>query len=535
MAILAAFPRRWRRVGWPWLGRAAERAYIAVCVLLGGGWLAVATVAGPTAKPLPVLALVGVLICAVPWWAHRRRRAKVRIERILDGWPIVADAAGLTGSRVVSALGDEWGWRARIALPRGQTAAQVVNAIPAIESGLGVAPGAARAEPDPHRADRAYLRVLDKDPHADAIAYVRPEPGSASIHHPIPLGLFDDGSVVRVPLLRRNGLVGGVTDSGKSGVLNVALAYLAQCPDVAIWGIDLKGGMELAPWAPCMARFATTPAKAVAFLTAAVEEIQLREAEQVARGERVWEPTPDRPALVIVIDEYVELPDEAHPHADTIARLGRAVAVNLLIATQRPTQKAMTHNAVRSQMDIRICLRVRERRDVTLILGDGMLAAGWNAHKLDLPGKFLVSAREPQFQVPRPARAYYITLRDINSIVGEYGEYSPHTNADMPSEFDPDTYLVTDSGTEPPTAETFATPADVAVIDRPPTPERVLLEALRNAPEEGVTVPELVAVTEKPRVWVYRRLKQLSDAGHAHQVTWGHWRATTTTNPPDPT
>ena len=103
------------------------------------------------------------------------------------------------------------------------------------------------------------------------------------------------------------------------------------------------------------------------------------------------------PALVILIDEYAELVDDAPGavrHADSIARRGRAVAVSLIAATQRPTQKAMGHGAVRSQMDVRICFRVRERKDVDLILGQGMLAAGWQAHTLDAPGKFLVSAAE---------------------------------------------------------------------------------------------------------------------------------------------
>ncbi len=77
---------------------------------------------------------------------------------------------------------------------------------------------------------------------------------------------------------------------------------------------------------------------------------------------------------------------------DSIARLGRAVAVTLIAATQRPTQKAMGQGAVRSQMDLLICFRVREPRDVDLILGQGMLRAGWDAHNLNAPGKFLVSA-----------------------------------------------------------------------------------------------------------------------------------------------
>lgn len=80
---------------------------------------------------------------------------------------------------------------------------------------------------------------------------------------------------------------------------------------------------------------------------------------------------------------------EAIKHADSIARRGRAVAVNLIAATQWPTQKAMGgQGAVRLQTDVRISFRVRERKDVDLILGQGMLAAGWHAQTLNAPGKF---------------------------------------------------------------------------------------------------------------------------------------------------
>jgi DNA segregation ATPase FtsK/SpoIIIE-like protein len=44
--------------------------------------------------------------------------------------------------------------------------------------------------------------------------------------------------------------------------------------------------------------------------------------------------------LVVVIDEYAELAEEAPDalhYADSIARLGRALAVTLVAATQRPT------------------------------------------------------------------------------------------------------------------------------------------------------------------------------------------------------
>ena len=121
------------------------------------------------------------------------------------------------------------------------------------------------------------------------------------------------------------------------------------------------------------------------------------------------------PALVIIIDEYAELAEQA-PGAmkdtDTIARLGRAPAVTLVAATQRPTQKVMGQGAVRSQMNIRIAFRVQEQRDVDLILGQGMLKAGWHAHKLNAPGKFLVSVTRARHPPPRPRLPRHRRRRD---------------------------------------------------------------------------------------------------------------------------
>ena len=58
-------------------------------------------------------------------------------------------------------------------------------------------------------------------------------------------------------------------------------------------------------------------------------------------------------------------------------------------------------------MDLRICFRVRERKDVNLVLGQRMLRAGWDAHNRNAPEKFLVSA--PEHDKPKRARAYLLT------------------------------------------------------------------------------------------------------------------------------
>ena len=403
------------------LSHLAERVYAAVAVLAAGAWLGVAALLGPLYSPMPQALCIGAFLLAMPWWAHRRRRARARVQRALAAWPDISKAIALPGSKIQSASVDLWGWRARLRLARGQTIADVTGRIPAIESALGTYRGAVRVYPTRDgKANRCELRVLDTDPHAAAVPW--PGPSAGSITQPIDLGPFEDAEPCRVSFLRRHALFAGTTGSGKSGGLNVLMATLAACDDVVIWAIDLKKGMELQPWAPCIDRLATTPEAAAALLADAGAILQARAAHLTATGRRVWEPSPATPALVIIVDEYAELADEAPDamgQADSIARLGRALAVTIVAATQRPTQKAMGQGAVRSQMDTRICFRVRERKDVDLILGQGMLNAGWHAHNLNAPGKFLVSA--PEHTTSKRARAYLVTDEDVARVVAHYG------------------------------------------------------------------------------------------------------------------
>ena len=529
-AFAVPAPRRLRKE-WPMLDRATERLYAAAGSAVLGGWLTAATALGPATPPMPALAVILTLACAVPWWASRRRRAKVRLERTLESWPEIARAVGLAGSQVMSAMVDLWGWRARFRLARGQTIHDVLAKIPAIESGLGTFRGAVRVYPTPDNyANRCEMRVLDVDPHADAIPW--PGPSVTSITEAIDLGPFEDAVPCCVSFLRRHVLFGGATGAGKSGGLNVLIGNLAACQDVVIWAIDLKMGMELIPWISCLDRLATTSDEARALLADAVAVLEARAAMLAGQRQRVWEPSPGMPALVILIDEYAELADDAPGavrHADSIARRGRAVAVNLIAATQRPTQKAMGRGAVRSQMDVRICFRVRERKDVDLILGQGMLAAGWQAHTLDAPGKFLISA--PEHTAPRRARAYLVTDQAVADTAAHYAGQRPEldqtsqqaitmaADADETSRVG-DTSLLSASDPEPGPGEDTAT-ADEA-----------LWLALCLAPEEGADIAELLRITGMSRPTLYRRLADHARAGRAIQVSRGRWRAQTTQEPP---
>ena len=236
------------------------------------------------------------------------------------------------------------------------------------------------------------------------------------------------------------------------------------------------------------------------------------------------------PALVIIIDEYAELAEQA-PDAmkdtDTIARLGRAPAVTLVAATQRPTQKVMGQGAVRSQMNIRIAFRVQEQRDVDLILGQGMLKAGWHAHKLNAPGKFLVWS--PEHDTPRRARAYLVNDNDVREAVARYAPARPQLDTisrlalaegslplapQPPGEPSPDHRAAAPDGAEP--------PGDGAAGQQ--DPDAILRRALSAAPDEGIPVSDLITVTSMSRRWVFYRLRQLAADGYAVQTIRGQWR-----------
>jgi hypothetical protein len=508
-AGVATFGRR------PALAKLGERIYAASVTGVAGGWLAAAIAAGPTRPPLVPILLIGAAMLAVPWWVHRRRRARVRVERTLAAWPDIAKAVGLPGSRVMSAVVDVWGWRARFGLARGQTIDDVIAKLPAIESGLGTFRGAARAYPTPDgKANRFQLRILERDPHADAI----PWPGHpvTSITQPIDLGPFEDATPARVLFLRRHGLLGGTTGVGKSGGVNVLMANLSACRDVVIWAIDLKRGMELLPWVSCIDRLATTPEQARALLRDAVAVLEARASDLARHGQRVWEPTSERPALVVIVDEYAELADDAPDavaDADSVGRRGRAVAVTLIVATQRPTQKVMGHGALRSQIDIRISFRVREARDVDLILGQGMLKAGWHAHKLDAPGKFYLSA--PDHDIPQRARAYLITDDTVAETARRHADHRPALDEISRTAIEE---------TRTPHITTSATDQQHGGQSRP---EVLLWTALSEASDDGVSVPTLMAACRMSRPWIYQRLQDLARRGLVTQVSRGRWRTAT--------
>ena len=386
---LAAFGEHLR------LTRLGERVYAAAAVLAAGGWLAAAMIYGPSMSPVLLALLIGALIFAVPWWRHRRRRTRARVQRAFASWPDIARAIGLPGARIQSARIERWGWRARVKLAYGQTTTDLTVRIPAIESALGTRRGAVSiysTGDDP--ANWCELRVLDISPQTQAVSWA--VPSARSITHLVKFGPSEDARPCWISLLRRHTVVVGEEGDG----LNVLIATLAACDDVVIWAVDLGNGTELEPWSPCIDQLATTPAEAAALLADAVTVLQARAEHLTAVGRQTWEPAPAMPALVIVIGEFAE-PAHRMPAAlgdiGSIADRGRATAVTLLGATQWPEYAALAQDALRSQVDTWI----------------------W----LDAPGQFLVST--PEHTAPRRTGSYLVSDEDVARTVAYFGPRRP--------------------------------------------------------------------------------------------------------------
>ena len=164
-----------------------------------------------------------------------------------------------------------------------------------------------------------------------------------------------------------------------------------------------------------------------------------------------------------------------------------------------------------------------------------MLAAGWHAHKLNAPGKFLISA--PEHDTPRRARAYLLTDQAVSDAAAHYAGQRPEL--DEVSRLAIEDRHATAASCRPagrnPTRMRWTRPhgavtaraSQVVTAEQANPPEAVLWAALSLAPDAGVSVTDLMTMTGMGRRWVYYRLQTLAAEGRALQTTRGMWRAAT--------
>jgi S-DNA-T family DNA segregation ATPase FtsK/SpoIIIE len=224
-------------------------------------------------------------------------------------------------------------------------------------------------------------------------------------------------------------LIAGATGSGKGSVLWSLVRGLAPAVRegrVAVWAIDPKGGMELAPGRALFARFCGDDFTAMADLLDEAVAVMQDRARRLAGVTRLHEPTVREPLIVVVVDEVATLsaylPDrklrERMAHSlGLLLTQGRAVGVSVVAALQDPRKDVL---AYRNLFPVRVGLRLDEASQIDMVLGDGAREQGARCDRIptSLPGVGYV--RLDGVREPMRVRAGYVRDEDIAAMGAEY-------------------------------------------------------------------------------------------------------------------
>ncbi len=220
-----------------------------------------------------------------------------------------------------------------------------------------------------------------------------------------------------------HGMVAGTTGSGKSELLLTLIAGLAANYDPSIVNfilVDFKGGaaFEEFRYLPhCVDVITNLDAANVDRMFASIKTELDRRSKLIAdtgvkhiieyREKNLHTTQEPMPSLFIIVDEFAEMvslyPD-SRAQLNSITRLGRAIGVSLILATQKPAG-AIT-DQMRANMKFRICLRVQEAEDSREVIGRSdaaLLPPG-------IPGRAYIQIGNQQpelIQVARTGGPYY--------------------------------------------------------------------------------------------------------------------------------
>jgi DNA segregation ATPase FtsK/SpoIIIE, S-DNA-T family len=193
------------------------------------------------------------------------------------------------------------------------------------------------------------------------------------------LGRRQSGKPFDLRIEQRHTLVVGASGSGKGSFLWGIVGSLAPAiavDAVRIYGVDLKGGMELTMGAPLFTQIAVTGEQALERLRelVAIADQRTEELRGVSRNHK---PGPGDPLYVLLVDELASLTAYAEPEIKKEAErllkrllsIARAVGVVVLAFVQDPRKEVIDMRGLFTQT---IALRLRSAMETNMVLGDGM-------------------------------------------------------------------------------------------------------------------------------------------------------------------
>ncbi|WP_424465396.1 FtsK/SpoIIIE domain-containing protein [Pseudoclavibacter helvolus] len=276
----------------------------------------------------------------------------------------------------------------------------------------------------------------------DPLAAVQPYPFDAAFSlKAVPLGVFADGRQMSMALLSSNVLLGGIPGGGKSGGMTALLAGVSRLENVAIVGIDPKR-VELPLWRSRFSLIVKTEEHASAVLDTLLTEMEKRYEwleEHELKKLDVSSFSPERPLIVLVIDELAEIvgialtPEEKKAEGERIVALrrlvskGRAAGIVVFAATQKPESKVIP-TELRDLIAQRVAYATTTPEMSDTILGKGMSNLGGDAHGIAQVERGVCYVVTEESRKPQRARTYWIPDEDVKGIA----ESTAHLRVDLP-------------------------------------------------------------------------------------------------------
>lgn len=373
--------RAWQRLGEPWLIRSVVLSW---CWWAAAGSWTVAASADDWslfAPPIPGLLGAGWFISQLAWFIHRKVEMRRALEAegltdtILDTpeyleapepdarvetWlrKIAQPGGALPGAQLIGIkdLDDDRGWQALIRLPDddAQSTETAIAAVRRIAKAYRVPTSQVVVEPPlDGMEDTARLLLLTRNPLAKPQVFSGPTLDLATgqfslgIHadsHPAPWRLWTPGSGVN------HGMVAGTTGAGKSGLLRTICCEIVSSGRALLLLADPEGGSSVGDWQLGAHCFAGTVPRIRRMLRGALRIMNARKRRRggatwvddqgrTRRGYSSFEPTPEEPAVYVVIDEAPDVlaDPECREIIAQIGKKGRKHGVAVIIFVQIPS------------------------------------------------------------------------------------------------------------------------------------------------------------------------------------------------------
>ncbi len=418
-------------------------AYTMAAIAAAGAWLAYTVADSPWTTTAATAWATGTLLLGPVHPAMRSHHARSAARRTADledrelrrrsgEWVALWARAGIKGLAEIRREETRAGLKVYMELPEdGRVKLEdMERACTRVEIAHGALRRGAIQVEEGDLAHEVIVHINAIDVLAETIPIpedVQPRSGS----QPFGIGRHEDGGECLLSL-DKHAMIAGITDAGKSNLVNAIIKAVGECVDTVIWVIDPKGGRLAAPWLqawleeqadrPVVDWVATKEAEWDLMLDAGLA-IQVARSEARLGGEKVTA-SPSCPRILIVIDEIADVTANRRTlkKIKELARKGRSEEIKLILVGQRGTVTMFGDGDTKSQIGHVIGLGVARVADGQAIFPDDRTIARSLA-RMQHPGCMYV--RAGNLSRPMPSKAYRITYDQIPVFAAQLADLRP--------------------------------------------------------------------------------------------------------------